>query len=150
MVVSRLMSPTSAIAKTFPYLLILYPSYVEIVHAAFLFPTFPSGSRLLFFYLLCVTLKRFLEVGSCLKQCWICVSLVCPNNFYQWILCMFYVSLQFNNCCYVGSFYFHQSSSSIFSGNTYISMSALGWHCPWMVNIFHVFLSNFVLPLDAS
>jgi hypothetical protein len=36
---------------------------------------------------------------------------------HQWIVCMFHVFLQFNNFCYVGSFYLHQFSSSIFSGD---------------------------------
>jgi hypothetical protein len=44
-------SQTSAICKTVPYRLIPYSSYVEIIHAVFLFATFPSGSGLFLLYL---------------------------------------------------------------------------------------------------
>jgi hypothetical protein len=58
-------SNLSHLLKTVPYPSILHPSYVEIVHAGFLLPSFPSDSRLFcFFNLLCVTLKRFHEVGG--------------------------------------------------------------------------------------
>jgi hypothetical protein len=87
------------------------------------FPSFLQSPDYCVIYLLCVTLKRFLEAVSCLKQWCICVALVCPNNWYLWILFTFNILLQYNYFCCVGHMY--QSSSSIFSGNILSSLLLL-------------------------